>query len=169
MFAQSIDRLFRFPTTNGKQIVFTYAGDLYSVPMTGGEAHRLTSDVGYEMFAHFSPAGDTLAFTAQYDGNTEVYKIGAEGGIPIRLTTTATLHRDDVADRMGPNNIVMTWTPDGKEIVYRSRKQSFNSFVGSLFKVSVTGGMSEELPLPSGGFCSYNNDGSKLAYNRVFR
>ena len=169
MFAQSIDRLFRFPTTNGKQVVFTYAGDLYSVPMVGGEAHRLTSDVGYEMFAHFSPAGDTLAFTAQYDGNTEVYKMGTEGGIPIRLTTTATLHRDDVADRMGPNNIVMTWTPDGKGIVYRSRKQSFNSFVGSLFKVSVNGGMSEELPLPSGGFCSYNADGSKLAYNRVFR
>ena len=169
MFAQSIDRLFRFPTTNGKQIVFTYAGDLYSVPMEGGEAHRLTSGVGYEMFAHFSPAGDTLAFTAQYDGNTEVYKVGAEGGIPIRLTTTATLHRDDVADRMGPNNIVMTWTPNGKEIVYRSRKQSFNSFVGSLFKVSANGGMSEELPLPSGGFCSYNSDGSKLAYNRVFR
>jgi tricorn protease len=169
MFAQSIDRLFRFPTTNGKQIVFTYAGDLYSVPMAGGEAHRLTSDVGYEMFAHFSPTGDTLAFTAQYDGNTEVYKMSADGSAPIRLTYTATLHRDDVADRMGPNNIVMTWTPDGKEIVYRSRKQSFNSFVGSLFKVSNLGGMSEELPLPSGGFCSYNADASKLAYNRVFR
>lgn len=169
MFAQSIDRLFRFPTTNGNQIVFTYAGDLYSVPMAGGEAHRLTSDVGYEMFAHFSPAGDTLAFTAQYDGNTEVYKMSAEGSVPVRLTNTATLHRDDVADRMGPNNIVMTWTPDGKQIVYRSRKQSFNSFVGSLFNVSVEGGMSEELPLPSGGFCSYNADGSKLAYNRVFR
>ena len=169
MFAQNIDRLFRFPTTNGNQIVFTYAGDLYSVGMDGGEAHRLTSDVGYEMFAHFSPAGDTLAFTAQYDGNTEVYKMSAEGSAPIRLTYTATLNRDDVADRMGPNNIVMTWTPDGKNIVYRSRKQTFNSFVGSLFKVSLSGGLSEELPLPSGGFCSYNADESKLAYNRVFR
>jgi len=169
VFSQKIDRLFRFPATNGKQIVFTYAGDLYSVGINGGQAHRLTSDVGYEMFARFAPNGDTLAFTAQYDGNTEVYKISAQGGVPIRLTTTATLKRDDVADRMGPNNIVMTWTPDGKEVVYRSRKQSFNSFVGSLFKVPVEGGMSKELPLPSGGFCSFNKDGSKLAYNRVFR
>ena len=169
MFAQNIDRLFRFPTTNGKHIVFTYAGDLYSVGINGGEAHRLTSDVGYEMFAQFAPKGDTLAFTAQYDGNTEVYKMSAAGGAPIRITYTATLNRDDVADRMGPNNIVMTWTPDGKEIVYRSRKQSFNSFVGSLFKVSSLGGLSEELPLPTGGFCSYSPDGKKLAYNRVFR
>ncbi len=167
--AQKIDRLFRFPATNGKQVVFTYAGDLYSAPIGGGVAHRLTSDAGYEMFAHFSPAGDSLAFTAQYDGNTEVYKMSSGGSTPVRLTYTATLHRDDVADRMGPNNIVMAWTPDGKEIVYRSRKQSFNSFVGSLFKVSRNGGMSEELPLSTGGFCSYNADGSKLAFNRVFR
>ena len=169
IYSQNINRLFRFPATNGKQIVFTYAGDLYSVDIKGGEAHRLTSDVGYEMFARFSPSGDTLAFTGQYDGNTEVYKMAAEGSAPVRLTYTATLHRDDVADRMGPNNIVMTWTPDGKQIVYRSRKQSFNSFVGSLFKVSSEGGLSEQLPLSTGGFCSYNADGSKLAFNRVFR
>ncbi|OQX96652.1 MAG: protease [Bacteroidetes bacterium 4572_128] len=85
------------------------------------------------------------------------------------MTHTATLSRDDMADRMGPNNIVMSWTKDGKEIVYRSRKQTFNSFIGQLFKVSKDGGMSEELPLPTGGFCSYSPDGSKLAFNRVFR
>jgi len=70
---------------------------------------------------------------------------------------------------MGPNNIVMTWTPDGKNIIYRSRKQTFNDFTGQLFKVSANGGLSEELPLSTGGFCSYSPDGSKLAFNRVFR
>lgn len=165
----NIDRLFRFPATNGEMVVFTYAGDLYSVPISGGKARQLTSDKGYEMFAHFSPDGKTIAFTAQYDGNTEVYTIPTNGGAPKRLTITATLHRDDVSDRMGPNNIVMGWTPDGKYVIYRSRKQSHNDFVGQLFKVPATGGPSEELPLPTGGFCSYNADGSKLSLNRVFR
>ena len=66
-------RLLRFPATNGRDVVFTYAGDLYRVPITGGEATRLTSHVGTEMFARFSPDGEQIAFTAQYDGNTEVY------------------------------------------------------------------------------------------------
>ncbi|MCK5847249.1 MAG: PD40 domain-containing protein, partial [Bacteroidales bacterium] len=85
------------------------------------------------------------------------------------LTYTATLGRDDVSDRMGPNNIVTSWTPDGKSIVYRSRKQSFNAFKGSLFSVSKDGGMSTQLPLPYGGFCSYSPDGKQLAYNQVMR
>jgi len=165
----TINRLFRFPTIHGDTIVFTYAGDLYSVTTQGGVAHRLTSDKGFEMFAKISPDGKTVAFTGQYDGNTEVFTIPIEGGEPKRLTYTATLHRDDVADRMGPNNIVMAWTPDSKYIIYRSRKQSFNSFKGQLFKVSVGGGLSEELPLPAGGFCSFSPDGKKLAMNRIFR
>ena len=56
-------RLMRFPATNGSEIVFSYAGDLYKVPATGGEAQRLTSYVGYEMFPRFSPDGKTIAFT----------------------------------------------------------------------------------------------------------
>lgn len=162
-------RLMRFPAISGNQVVFTYAGNLYTVSLQGGVARKLTSHVGYEMFAKFSPDGKTIAFTGQYDGNTEVLSIPSEGGVPKRLTHTATLNRDDVSDRMGPNNIVMTWTPDGKNIIYRSRKQTFNDFVGALFKVSVDGGMSEEVPLSGGGFCSFSADGKKLAFNRVFR
>ncbi len=167
--AQNEARLMRFPAIHGNQIVFTYAGDLYSVEKAGGLARKLTNDEnGYEMFARFSPNGKQIAFTAQYDGNTEVYLMPADGGVPVRLTYSATLNRDDVSDRMGPNNIVMTWRDD-ESIVYRSRKQSFNDFKGQLFITSVKGGLSEELPLPAGGFCSYSPDKSKLAYNRVFR
>src|ERR1041385_4792602 len=68
-------RLLRFPAIHGDQIVFGYAGDLFTVPATGGVARRLTSDVGYEMFPRFSPDGQWIAFTGQYDGNTEVYVI----------------------------------------------------------------------------------------------
>ena len=160
-------RLLRFPATNGTDVVFSYAGDLYTVPLSGGEARRLTSHIGYEMFARFSPDGKQIAFTGQYDGNTEVYLIPAQGGEPVRLTYTSTNSRDDLGDRMGPNNVVMTWTPDGKNIVFRNRIGS--GFSGKLLLVSPQGGMPEALPLPEGGFCSYSPDGSQLAYNRVFR
>src|SRR5947199_4783269 len=95
-------RLLRFPTTNGTQIVFCYAGELYTVGKDGGTARRLTSGPGYTSFARFSPDGTQIAFTSQYDGNTEVYVMPAEGGTPKRLTTSSTLGRDDVSDRMGP-------------------------------------------------------------------
>lgn len=160
-------RLLRFPTTNGQDVVFSYAGDLYKAPLSGGQAVRLTSHVGYEMFARYSPDGNTIAFTAQYDGNTEVYSIPARGGEPQRLTYTSTNSRDDLGDRMGPNNIVMGWSPDGRNIIYRNRIG--DGFIGKLWTISSKGGMSEELPLPEGGFCCYSPDGKKLAYNRTMR
>lgn len=141
-------RLLRFPATNGTDVVFSYAGDLYRAPLSGGEAQRLTSHVGYEIFPRYSPDGKYIAFTGEYDGNREVYLIPAEGGEPRRLTYTATNSRDDVGDRMGPNNVVMTWSPDGK-VVYRNRISS--GFDGRLWKVSPEGGMPEALPLPEGG------------------
>ena len=160
-------RLLRFPSTNGNEVVFSYAGDLYKAPLSGGVAQHLTSHPGYEMFARFSPDGKEIAFTGQYDGSTEVYVMPAEGGVPKRVTYTATNSRDNLADRMGPNNVVMGWTPDGKSIVYRNRIG--DGFVGKLYTVSAEGGMSKQIPLPEGGFCCYSPDGKKLAYNRVFR
>jgi len=165
---ETIDRLFRFPAIHGNQIVFSYAGDLYTVDTKGGIARKLTNDVGYEMFAKFSPDGKWLAFTGQYDGNTEVYLMSSDGGVPKRLTYTATLDRDDVSDRMGPNNIVMTWRDD-KTVVYRSRMISFNDWKGQLFYASTDGGSPEQLPLPRGGWCSFSPDKKKMAYNRIFR
>jgi tricorn protease len=166
--AQDETRLLRFPAVHGDQIVFSYAGDLFTAPTGGGTARRLTSDVGYEMFARFSPGGRSIAFTGQYDGNTEVYLMPAEGGVPERLTYTATLSRDYVWDRMGPNNLVMAWQ-DSNTIVYRSRQREANDFKGHLFKVSRTGGLSEQLPLPRGGFCSFSPDGKRMVYNRIHR
>jgi tricorn protease len=165
--AQEEARLLRFPAIYGDRVVFTYAGDLYTVPSAGGVARKLTNDAGFEMFARFSPDGQWLAFTGQYDGNTEVYCMPADGGVPRRLTTTATLSRDDVSDRMGPNNIVMTWK--GTDIVYRSRQKEWNDWKGQLFTVPATGGPSVQIPLPRGSWCSFSPDGSQMAYNRIFR
>ncbi len=168
-FAQEGTRLLRFPAIHEDQLVFTYGGDLYTVSSKGGVARKITSHPGYEMFARFSPDGQQLAFTGQYDGNTEVYLMPAQGGEPTRLTFTATLSRDDVSDRMGPNNIVMCWKNRDDEIVFRSRMQSFNSFIGQLYSVSTQATQLEQLPLPRGGFCSFSPDDKKMAYNRVFR
>ncbi len=162
-------RLLRFPTTNDTQIVFCYAGEIYTVGKDGGIARRLTSGPGYSSFPRFSPDGKQIAFTSQYDGNTEVYVIPAEGGAPKRLTTSATLGRDDISDRMGPNNLVMAWENTKPLVVFRSRMKSFNDFIGSLFTVGLDAELPQQLPVPRGGFVSFSPDDSKMAYNRVFR
>src|ERR1700757_1137446 len=162
-------RVLRFPTTNDRDIVFCYAGQLYTVGKDGGTARRLTSGPGYTSFSRFSPDGTQIAFTSEYDGNREVYVMPAEGGVPKRLTTSATLGRDDVSDRMGPNNIVMAWENTKPLIVFRSRMRSFDDFVGSLFAVGLNAELPQQLPVPRGGFVSFSPDDSKMAYNRIFR
>ena len=166
---QGATRLFRFPATNGPAIVFSYAGQLYTVAADGGTARRLTDGPGYAIFPRFSADGTQLAFTAQYDGNTEVYVMPATGGAPKRLTTSATLDRDDLADRMGPNNIVFGWRNTTPEVVFRSRARSFNPFIGQLNTVGLDGDVPSQLPVPRGGFVSYSPDDTKIAYNRIFR
>ena len=162
-------RLLRFPTTNDRDIVFCYAGQIYTVGKDGGTARRLTSGPGYTSFSRFSPDGTQIAFTSEYDGNREVYVMPAEGGVPKRLTTSATLGRDDVSDRMGPNNIVMAWENTKPLIVFRSRMRSFDDFVGSLFAVGLDSELPQQLPVPRGGFVSFSPDDSKMAFNRIFR
>ena len=162
-------RLLRFPAVSDNKIVFCYAGNLYSVDIDGGKAVKLTSDVGYECFPRISPDGKTIAFTAQYDGNTEVYTMPIEGGEPSRLTYSALVARDKVGERMGPNNIVMGWTPDGKKVIYRSKQYCFSGLRGRLCLVDKDGGTPEFIPTTEGGFCSYSPDGKKLALNRMFR
>jgi tricorn protease len=167
--AQEEARLLRFPAIHGDQVVFTYAGDLYLTTTSGGVARRITSHPGYEMFARFSHDGKKIAFTGQYDGNTEVFVIPSTGGEPKRITYTPTLGRDDLADRMGPNNIVMGWTPDDQHVIYRGRGTTFNDFKGKVYLAPLNGDLSKELPFSVASWTSYNADGSKIALNRVFR
>src|SRR5205085_10934981 len=103
------------PALSRTQILFSFAGDLWSVPRDGGDARRLTTGVGVETDPHFSPDGNTVAFTGEYDGNRDVYIVPAAGGVPRRLTW----HPD--ADE------VVGWTPDGKRILFRSTRSSANS------------------------------------------
>ena len=82
-------RLLRQPTVHGTDVVFVYANDLWKASTNGGDAQRLTSDIGYESVPHFSPDGSMIAFTGEYDGNTDVFVIPEKGGIPeIAITPT---------------------------------------------------------------------------------
>ncbi|MBQ5705766.1 MAG: PD40 domain-containing protein, partial [Bacteroidaceae bacterium] len=162
-------RLLRFPTVGGETIVFSYAGDLYSVSVNGGEAKKLTYGDSYDMFAKISPDGKTIAFTGQYDGNTEVYTMPLKGGEPKRVTFTAKVERDNVGERMGPNNIVMGWSPDGKEILFRSKWYAFCGTRGVVFKVNAEGGSPVQIPMTECSWCSYSPDGKQFAFNRMFR
>jgi tricorn protease len=85
-YAQIDARLFRFPDVSASQIAFVYGGDVWIVSKNGGTANRLTSSTGEEAFPRFSPDGKTLAFSATYDGNTDVYTMPVTGGVPLRLT-----------------------------------------------------------------------------------
>src|ERR1700752_4961102 len=70
-------KLLRFPDVHGDKVVFTYGGDLWVASTSGGLATRLTSHPGLEVFAKFSPDGNWIAFTGQYDGDEQVYVIPA--------------------------------------------------------------------------------------------
>lgn len=143
--------LFRQPTISRTQIVFAYAGDLWIAPRAGGEARRLTTGAGSESEPLFSPDGTQIAFTGEYDGNTDVFVVPASGGVPKRLTW-----------HPAPDT-ALGWTPDGKRILFASPRESY-TFFGELFTVGLDGGFPEKLPLPTGFEGSYSPDGSRLAY-----
>jgi tricorn protease len=159
--------LMRYPTIHGESVVFEACGNLWLVDRKGGTAQRLTTDPGFDILPRFSPDGKYIAFTGQYQQNSDVYLIPAAGGAAKRLT----FHSDVVDEaplRWGPDNMVVTWTPDSKNVVFLSRRNTFNSWFGRYFSVAITGGLPSELPLDRGGMLSYSPDGQKIVYNRIF-
>lgn len=143
--------LMQHPTLSQSQIVFQFAGDLWTVSRSGGSATRLTSAPGVESEPCFSPDGSTVAFTGQYDGNTDVFIVPAAGGVPKRLT----YHPD--AD------FVFGWAPDGRSVLFSSRMIS-NTDAPRMFTVSTSGGVPKPMPFPSGTMGSFSPDGKQIAY-----
>jgi tricorn protease len=113
-------RLLRFPDIAGDRVAFCHAGDIWTAPVKGGNATRLTAHPGLELFPRFSPDGKWIAFTGQYEGDEQVYVIPAEGGQPRQLTYYPA--RGPFAPRHGSDNQVVGWTPDGASIVFRSQR-----------------------------------------------
>ena len=161
-------RLMRFPDIYKDKIVFMYGGDLWLASSSGGEARRLTADPGRELFPKFSPDGKWIAFTGQYDGNFNVYVMPAQGGEPRQLTFYQGAAAP-LSDRMGVHNEVVTWFPDGKRILFLTRRDSPNGWTKRPYSVSIDGGLPEPLPIDEGGLASFSADGSKITYNSIFR
>jgi tricorn protease len=161
-------RLMRFPDIYKDKIVFMYGGDLWLASGAGGDARRITSDPGRELFPKFSPDGKWIAFTGQYDGNFNVYVMPAQGGQPRQLTFYQGAAAP-LSDRMGIHDEVVTWFPDSKRILFLSRRDASNGWTKRPFSVSIDGGLPEPLPVSEGGLSSFSPDGTKIAYNPIFR
>ena len=158
--AQINARLFHQPDVSETQIVFAYGGDIWIVPKAGGMATKLSSPKGEESFPRFSPDGSQIAFSGNYDGNTDIYVLPSTGGVPVRVT------HHGMSDRM------LDWYPDGKSLLYASSMESGKQRFSQFYQVSAAGGLPEKLPVSMGEFGSLSPDGSKIAFtdrSRVFR
>lgn len=148
-------RLMQMPAVSAHHIAFVYAGDIWIAPKTGGPAFRLSSPRGSESFPRFSPDGELLAFSGNYEGNTDIYVMPVTGGDPRRIT------HHGAPDRM------LGWFPDGKSLLFQSEMASFTSRVGQLYQVDANGGLPRKLPVPYGEFGAISPDGKWLAYTPI--
>jgi tricorn protease len=148
-------RMMRWPDVSQTQIVFSYAGDLWLVAKDGGTATRLSSPKGEELYAKFSPDGKTIAYSANYDGNPDVYTVAVTGGLPARLTNH------------GYSDRVVGWAPDGKRVLFASAMASGRQRFNQFYTVGVEGGLPQQLPLPYAEIGCFSPDGKKIAYTYV--
>ncbi len=150
LYAQGT-QLLRQPTVSDSEIVFVYANDLWKTSLKGGEAVRLTSNEGYESLPHFSLDGKQIAFTAEYDGNVDVYVIPSGGGEPTRLTWHP------------GGDFVQGWTPDG-QVLFRSGREGYPTQTNRFYSVSTKGGLPTPIAIPRAAFGEISPDGSHIAY-----
>ena len=155
--AQNISdtRLLWQPALSKNQIAFIYAEDLWVANRDGSYPRRITVSEGAESNPVFSPDGSMIAFTGQYDGNTDVFIVPSVGGVPKRLTwhPGADLVRD--------------FSPDGKKVLYASQRNSFTNRYYQLYTVDVTTGAEQQLPIPNAFWASYSGDGNTIAYTTI--
>ncbi|NNE31252.1 MAG: protease [Winogradskyella sp.] len=147
-------QLLRQPTLHSDDVVFVYANDLWKASVNGGTAIRLTSDDGYETNPHFSNDGKQIAFTAEYDGNVDVFVMPAEGGEPKRLTYHPS------------GDFVQGWTPDNK-ILFRSGREAQPTMTNKFYTISTSGGLPEALEIPRAAYGELSKDGKHLAYTPI--
>lgn len=160
-------RLMRFPDINGNLVAFVYAGDIWTVNSSGGDARRMTSHEGMELFPKISPDGKWIAFSGEYAGNRQVFVIPSEGGVPKQLTWYNSV--GVMPPRGGWDNVVLGWTPDSKNILFRSNRTEFGDRNGKYFTVSIDGGFEKPLPIVNGGMATFSPDAGKICFTPVDR
>ena len=159
--ADTLAPLMRYPNASDTRVAFSAHGDLWTAPISGGSATRLTRDPGSVSFPRFSPNGRWIAFTAQRAGTYDVYVMPAVGGPERRLTFIAT--------NSATNSEVVVWTPDSRNVVFLSSIRSSSRKITRAFTVPVGGGWPRTLPLDHAGLLSFDPGGHAIAYNRIFR
>jgi len=150
MAGQEAPLLLQAPTLSKTEIVFGYGGYLWSVPKDGGAARQLTTG-GHESNPVFSPDGNWIAFSANYDGNRDVYVVPAAGGEPKRLTWYP-----------GQDG-ALGWTPDGKRVLFLSDRDAYADMT-RMYTVPMEGGVAEVLPMWRAFDGGYSPDGERIAY-----
>ncbi len=150
--AQVNARLMQMPAVSATHVAFVFAGDIWIAAKSGGPAFRLSSPRGAESFPRFSPDGTEIAFSGNYEGNSDIYVMPVTGGEPRRITYHG------AGDRM------LSWYPDGQSILFQSQRTSFTNRVGQFYKVAASGGLPEQLPVPYGEFGAVSPEGKRLAY-----
>lgn len=148
-------QLLRQPTVSDQHIAFVYADDIWLVNRDGGDAKRLTSFEGTESYPHFSPDGSMIAFTGQYDGNTDVFVIPTAGGEPKRLTWHPA------------NDVVQGWTPNGKEVVFQSSREGVPTKIVKFYTIGMNGGLPKSMAIPQVAFGEISEDGNYIAYTPI--
>lgn len=160
-------RLLRFPDINRDLIAFVYAGDIWTVSSSGGEARRLTSHNGLELFPKISPDGQWIAFSGEYSGSRQIFVIPSNGGVPRQLTWYNSV--GVMPPRGGWDNAVLDWTPDSKQILIRSARTEFGERQGKYFLVGLDGKFEKPLQIVNGGIGVLSPDGSKIVFTPVDR
>ncbi|MEM6515281.1 MAG: PDZ domain-containing protein [Bacteroidota bacterium] len=159
VFSQSVStidtRLMHQPAVSENHIAFIYANDLWVADISGENPRRLTIDEGFESQPVFSPDGKTIAFSAEYDGNLDVFTVPVGGGVPTRLTYHP--YPDFVRD----------FTPDGKNVLFASQRNVFTNRYAKLYTVSTNGGPINQLEIPNAFWATYSDDGKFIAYTPI--
>ena len=167
VMAQNDARLMRYPDINDDLVTFVYAGDIWTVSSAGGDAKRLTSHKGLELFPKISPDGQWIAFSGEYSGSRQVYVMPAKGGTPRQLTYYNAVGM--MPPRGGFDNVILDWTPDSKNILVRMNRTPYGERIGKYYTVSIEGGMEKPLQIPEGGFGVFSPDASKVCYAPIGR
>jgi tricorn protease len=150
--AQGNPGFYRFPSLRGDVVVFAAEGDLWRVPVSGGVARRLTTHPGEETHPRISPDARTLAFTAQYEGPTELYTMPLEGGLPVRRTYES------------EPSTATTWTPDGRLVYTTTRYSTLPQ--PQLVTLDLDENIRERVPLYTATEGAYDETGRTLYFVR---
>lgn len=148
--------LMRFPDIHNDLIVFVHAEDIWTVPAEGGVAQRITIHDGQERFPKFSPDGSLIAFTGEYDGNSDVYVMNRYGGDITRVTF-----------HPGYDEVV-GWHEKKNKIIFRANRNNFPR-LSQLYLISPDGSGLEQLIFHEASQGSFSPDGKMMAYNKVSR